>query len=276
MPGTMERFVFHKTVAFSDPGTVCNFLAAETGLSKVKIKDAMKKGAVWLKRGSGGKKRIRRAMLPLTFGDILWAYYDSRLLSRSAPAGKCVDDRERFSVWYKPSGLMTQGTPYGDHCSLMRQVEIFFRSKRTVHLLHRLDREASGLVLFAHDRTAASKLSQLFQKHRIRKIYQAELLGDLTRIGLNGSIDFPLEGKSAKTEYRFLSYKPEINTSMVEAAAQTGRYHQIRRHFNMIGFPIMGDTQYGKGNKNTSGLRLSAVAIRFECPFTGREVEFRL
>lgn len=51
----MERFVYHKTVTLSAPGTVCNFLAAETGLSKIRIKDAMNKGAVWLEGGSGEK-----------------------------------------------------------------------------------------------------------------------------------------------------------------------------------------------------------------------------
>jgi len=270
----MKRFVYHKTVTLSAPGTVCNFLAAETGLPKIRIKDAMNKGAVWLKGGSGGKKRIRRATHPLRSGDRLWIYYDSTLLSLSAPEGKCLEDRHRFTIWYKPPDLLTQGTAYGDHCSLMRQAETYFRGNRTVYLLHRLDREASGLVMFAHDKTAAAKLSHLFQTHQVEKTYRAELLGDLAGKALEAIIDLPLEGKPAKTVYRFLSYDGGKNTSLVEATTRTGRYHQVRRHFAMIGFPIMGDPKYGKENKNAAGLQLIAVAIRFQCPYTGHQLRF--
>jgi tRNA pseudouridine32 synthase/23S rRNA pseudouridine746 synthase len=60
------------------------------------------------------------------------------------------------------------------------------------------------------------------------------------------------------------------------AMIKTGRYHQIRRHFNMISHPVIGDPKYDRGNKNIEGMKLSAVSINFSCPFINREVEFRM
>jgi len=55
---------------------------------------------------------------------------------------------------------------------------------------------------------------------------------------------------------------------------RTGRLHQIRRHFDLIGHPVMGDPRYGTGNKNKEGLQLEADQLRFICPFAKREVVF--
>jgi tRNA pseudouridine32 synthase/23S rRNA pseudouridine746 synthase len=57
---------------------------------------------------------------------------------------------------------------------------------------------------------------------------------------------------------------------------RTGRRHQIRRHFAMAGFPVVGDPIYSKGNKNRSGLKLAACGLEFTCPFTGSPMVFRL
>ena len=67
-----------------------------------------------------------------------------------------ISDQYRYSVWHKPVGLMTQGTGFGDHCSLLRQAELFFKSRRGVFPVHRLDREAAGIVILAHDKKATA------------------------------------------------------------------------------------------------------------------------
>jgi len=170
---------------------------------------------------------------------------------------------------------MAQGTEYGDHCSLLRQAELFFRPQRKVFLVHRLDREAEGLMLIAHNEEAAAKLSHLFQKNQIIKRYTVEVLGNLfERPGKR--IDLPLDGKPALTEYEAVSYDPGTNTSKALVHIKTGRLHQIRRHLDLIGHPVMGDPRYGTGNKNRAGLRLIADELRFHCPFTKREVVFTL
>ncbi len=83
------------------------------------------------------------------------------------------------------------------------------------------------------------------------------------------TIQIPLDDKLAITEYKVGSYNSSSNTTRVDVIIRTGRKHQIRRHFEMIGFPVMGDSRYGKGNKNTEGMKLTATALEFECPISG-------
>jgi tRNA pseudouridine32 synthase/23S rRNA pseudouridine746 synthase len=270
------RLVFKETVPQGQDGTVCDFLAFHSGLSRVKIKKAMSCGAVWLKRKNRKRLRIRRATAPVNHGDLLELYYDQSLLSINPPQARCVSDRTQYSVWYKPAGLFTQGTNYGDHCCLLRQAEQFFAMKRKVFPVHRIDREASGLVLLAHSKVSASRFSNLFRSNLIEKHYRIEVLGDLVGKKNTGTIDLPLDGKSALTRFDVVSYNPHTHTTCVNVVIETGRLHQIRRHFHMIGFPIMGDPRYGRGNKNETGLRLEAVCLKFVCPFSNEELVFAL
>ncbi len=270
----MNKIDLKKDVDSNKTTTAADFLTAESGLSKRKVKDAMIKGAVWLKKKKGGMNRLRRATAVLNKGDHIELHYDEKILSITPPSADCLSDRENYSVWHKPPGMTAQGTLYGDHCSLMRHAELFFISQRKVFLIHRLDREASGIMLIAHDKSAAAGLSKLFQKNLITKRYRAEILGDLH--DLRGTIKFPLDGKSAITEYQVLSFDPERNTSTVDIVIRTGRLHQIRRHFEMIGHPVMGDPKYGKGNKNSEGMKLTAISLKFRCPVSGKEMEFSL
>lgn len=272
----MKRVFLRTVIAQKDHGTVSGFLSEKSGLSKVRIKDAMKKGAVWLQKKRGGLKRIRRASASLIAGDRIELYYDEELLSLKPPEARCVSDQKHYSVWHKPAGLLAQGTKYGDHCSLMRQAELFFGSVREIFPVHRLDREVSGLVLIAHSREAAASLSALFQKHLIVKKYRAEVLGKPADTGPSGTIERALDGKPSLTEFEVESYDPGRNTSMVNVTIRTGRFHQIRRHFDMVGHPVMGDPQYGKGNKNREGMKLEAVSLRFRCPFLQKDVEFSI
>jgi len=272
----MKKFSLKKTVGPDDPKTIVDFLTRHADLSKGRIKNAMNKGAVWLQKTKGKQNRIRRATTTLKTGDHLSLYYDEKLLALSPPTAECISDQKRYSVWSKPAELMTQGTRYGDHCSLLRQVELFYKNKRKVFLIHRLDREAAGIVLLAHDKGAAGKLSCLFQDRSIIKHYRAHVLGNLPQRKLEDTISLPLDDKSAITEYRAVSYDPPSNTTRVDVIIRTGRKHQIRRHFAMIGFPVMGDPRYGEGNKNTEGMQLTATALEFKCPFGGKLRVFNL
>jgi tRNA pseudouridine32 synthase/23S rRNA pseudouridine746 synthase len=131
-------------------------------------------------------------------------------------------------------------------------------------------------MLLAHSKDAAAKLSHLFHGNRIIKTYLVEVLGNLGKNRRQGTIDLPLDGKPSVTEFEVKSYSPDTNTSTVEVIIRTGRLHQIRRHFDMLGFPVIGDPKYGTGNKNAEGMKLSAASLRFRCPFLEREVSFSL
>ncbi len=270
----MTRVPVHVRVDPGESRTACAILAQAAGLSKLRVKDAMQKGAVWWKRAGAGEQRLRRAQTTPPAGSILALYYDAELLARVAPLAERVYDQARFSIWFKPAGLLTQGTRFGDHCSLLRQAEVFLRPRRGAFLVHRLDREAAGLTIIAHDHAAAGALSRLFAERRVVKRYRVEVRGRVDPGA--GRIDLPLDGKPAVTEYTRLHHDPATGISEVGVVMQTGRKHQIRRHFALAGFPVMGDPAYGRNNRNAAGLKLTAWGLEFSCPFTGQPMKFEL
>jgi tRNA pseudouridine32 synthase/23S rRNA pseudouridine746 synthase len=259
-----------------DPATACDTLARHTGLSKTRLKLAMTRGAVWLQRPKSKMRRVRRVTTAVRPGDRWTVYYDPAILDLDPPQARCLKKNSYYSVWFKPPGLMTQGTRFGDHCALARQVEHHFQMKRKALIVHRLDREASGLVIVAHSHEAAARLSAMLRKGTIQKGYTVRVRGDLTRLPSPGRIVFDLDAKHAVTEYEAVAYDAAADQTLVRVRIRTGRRHQIRRHLAMMGYPVMGDPRYGENNKNQSGLQLVADAVAFDCPFGGGRVSIRL
>jgi tRNA pseudouridine32 synthase / 23S rRNA pseudouridine746 synthase len=270
---TRASFIAELTVTGRD-GTAPDLLAAATGLSKSRIKEAMQKGAVWTTQGSRKPQRLRRATTSLTAGTRLSLYYDSQVLDREPPRARLVMDQKRYSVWFKPPGLLVEGSRYGDHATLLRQVEQGFSAPRRVWLVHRLDLEASGLILIAHTPQAAARLSALFQARTIDKHYCVEVAGIMGEAGSSGHWDAPLDGKSARTDYRVVATCPDNGASRVEIRMASGRYHQIRRHAATAGYPVLGDPAHGERNSHPAGLRLMATRLAFIDPWRGTRVEY--
>ena len=271
-----SRFSLTLEVGANDPKVATDFLAVHSGLSRAAVKDVMNKGGVWLARGK--HRRVRRANAELRTGDTLEIHYDKDLLALTAPAARRLLTHPHYSIWLKPAGLLAQGTQYGDHCSILRQVEKALQAEHKVpHLVHRLDREAAGVMLFAHTPDAAGRFSAMFQDNRIIKRYRIQVRGDLAQARAAADrIAEPLDGKPAVTEYRVIAHDPADNTSTVDIILHTGRLHQIRRHFEMVGHPVMGDPRYGINNKNSDGMRLVATGLEFACPFSGKIVRVDL
>lgn len=249
-----------------------SILTTLSGLPKQRIKDAMAKGAVSLKRGKH-TKRIRRIDTAVKPGDVLQLHYDDSLLALKPPIIDCLEDRSGYSVWLKPAGIMSQGNQFGDHMSILRIIEKQLDNKREVFPVHRLDRETRGLIVVAHSKKMAAALSTLFQTQQIEKNYQAVVLGKTEE---TGTIDRALDKKSAITHFRRLSFNQDVNTSLMDIRLETGRTHQIRRHCESIGHPIIGDPKYGTGNKNKLGLQLVAYKLTFRCPIEHQPVIIEL
>ncbi len=275
-PVGMKRIVIRGFVGTGEAAPAGTFLARKTGLTAREIEDALAKGALRLKRPGRKRFRPRKGDVPLGEGDALEFFYDEGILSRVPPRATLVEDRKEYSVWFKPPGLMTQGSPWGDHCSLERQAELHFRGGRTVYLLHRLDREAAGLVLLGHTKKTAAALSRLFREGAIEKRYRVEVSGRPATPGGGGVIDLPLDGKKARTDFHVVSWDGERNVSEIEVILQTGRLHQIRRHFEAVGCPVLGDPRYGKGNRNREGMKIKAFSLTFPCPVRGGVARFSL
>ncbi|MBP7675970.1 MAG: RluA family pseudouridine synthase [Thermoanaerobaculia bacterium] len=266
-----ERLSLKHRVVAGDPPGAADVLARVSGLSKGIVKDAMRKGAVHVGRAGRTPNRLRRETATVRPGDVLEIHYDPELLALVPLAPRLVRDAVRWSAWVKPAGLLTQGTPFGDHASLLRLVEKSL--DRPAFPVHRLDREVEGLVLVAHDERAAAALSELFRTGKIVKRYRAEVLGDVaSALGREGIVDTPLDGRDARTLWRVVPGETGGGTTTLDVTIETGRQHQIRRHLEAIGHPVMGDPRYGAGNKNREGMRLAAVFLGFRDPFTGEEV----
>lgn len=273
MSVTTRQQVWQFVVTADDNDTAVNYLCRHTGLSKGRLKDAMNKGAVWLQRDRGKRKRLRRVTAPLRSGDRLDVYFDPDLLALSPPVARLLWQTREYSLWYKPAGLLSQGNDYGDHASLLRQAELSGKSGQA-YLVHRLDREATGLMLIAHSQDAARRLSTLFQQRQVHKWYEVLVVGQLSPS--RGRMNQPLDGKSAITGYEVMHYDSQHATSLLRVQIETGRRHQIRRHLAMAGHPVLGDPRYGKDNKNAEGLQLRAVRLQFTCPYSQVARDFQL
>lgn len=253
--------------------TLGEFLMKLSKLTSAQLEDAAAKGAVWIQRQGRGKiLRIRMLNETISPEDIIQFNYDPKVLS--LPEVTHLDSLytdENYGVWIKPAGVMPQGSPASDHSSVLRYVE---KSRnKEVHLVHRLDRETRGIMLIAYNSKAAAYLSDLFQKNKIKKEYEAIVLGEM-KIGASDTIKASLDDKEAITHYTVIDSKD--NRSLLKVSIETGRLHQIRRHMDFIGHPIIGDPRYGKGNKNREGLLLVASTLTFEDPWIRKTLKFTL
>jgi tRNA pseudouridine32 synthase/23S rRNA pseudouridine746 synthase len=232
-----------------------DYLKSKTDISKETLKKLFANGAVWLVRK--GQHRIRRVTAELRVGDEIRLYFDDQLLNLEAPAGILIEETKDWGVWFKPPGLLSQGTQYGDHCALLRQVE---KLHREVFLVHRLDREVAGLMIFAYNGKAAAYFSQNWNTSSIAKEYQAKVLGKWS-LASPYTCQIALEDKPAETWIDCLQKKNEF--SWMRLKIKTGKYHQIRQHLNLLGHPVMGDPEYGQNNKNRDGMKLMATRLDF-------------
>jgi tRNA pseudouridine32 synthase/23S rRNA pseudouridine746 synthase len=244
-------------------------------LSKQRIKATMTQGAVWLTRGSK-TQRLRRAKRALAAGDELHLYYDAKILAGVPAEPTLLTDVGGYSVWRKPYGLRSQGSKWGDHCTVVRWAEQHLQPERPALTVHRLDRAASGIMLVAHSKSMAAALSKLFSERAIEKRYCAVVAGDLSQCSDVIKVEEPIDGKAAFSEISFRQLSTDGKRSLVDVRIETGRKHQIRRHLAALGHPVCGDRLYGEGETDGIDLQLTAYLLAFHCPVNDRPVEYRL
>lgn len=240
-----------------------------------RVKHAMQQGAVWITRGRK-TQRLRRATRQLKPGDELHLYYHPAILSEVPTAPDLIDDQNDYSVWLKPRGLRSQGSKWGDHCTVVRHAERTLRPERSAFTVHRLDRAATGLILIAHSKRTAAALSAMFRRRLMEKRYRAVVEGELHGNGEMQVVSSSLDSKPARSEYLALAYDGVSNRSVVDVRIETGRKHQIRRHLASVGHPIVGDRLHGFADAQSPDLQLCAYQLKFECPTRGVEVNYSI
>lgn len=271
---TPDNFELH--LAVDEPALALTLLSSHCELSKQQLKLAMQKGAVWVTSGNGHTQRLRRAKKMLKLGDSLHFYFDKVVYDSVATPSDLVKDHGDYSVWNKPYGVYSQGSKWGDHCTIARWSEQNLKPERSAFVVHRLDRATSGLILLAHSKHAAQQLSQLFAERRLEKGYRALVHGEFPES--TQTVDQPIDDRSACSHFDILRYFPEKDLSLVDVRIETGRKHQIRRHLAGLTFPIVGDRLHGIESRLSTGLDLQLCAYRlhFICPLTGESREFEL
>ena len=261
-----ERNEYHIDI-IKDSENPVELLAAESGLSKQKIKQAMQKGAVWV-TDKKGTHRLRRQSKKLHSGTNLHFYFDSTVLNQNVDNALLIADEGDYSVWYKPRGMLSQGSKWGDHCAINRWVEQHLEPQRPAFIIHRLDRFASGLILIAHKKKMTTLLADLFKQKKINKEYKVIVHGEFPSetVTYRNKID----NKDAVSHVSLLQYDEKNNRSLVQVEIETGRKHQIRSHLSAAGFTVVGDRLFGDAEESTD-LQLTAFKLTFSSPVDGSE-----
>ena len=201
------------------------------------------------------------------------------------PAAWIVHREADLLVINKPAGLLAQpGLGPAQADSLLSRLR---RHWPAAELVHRLDRDTSGLLLVALEPALHRALSALFAQRAVHKRYLADVEGVPGPTG--GTIALPLAkrqhrpplygpdplGKPCCTRWRLLAADPSGRRSRLELRPRTGRSHQLRVHLSAIGHPILGDPLYGRpASSPLHRLHLHASGLRFRHPISGRPLAF--
>jgi len=170
----------------------------------------------------------------------------------------------------KPSGLLVIPTPKNETRTLTSILNEDLRIRNLsyrFHPCHRLDRETSGLIIYAKGKSMQKQVMDLFKSKTVKKIYLAFIQGNLAP--LQGEIKNPIAGQSAVTRYKVIAKRKDFD--IVEASPLTGRTNQIRIHFKEIGHPILGERKFAFRRDfklKAKRLCLHAQKLEFQHPAT--------
>jgi RluA family pseudouridine synthase len=260
------------TVAAGDPRELAALLAARLGMPVAEAEALVARGAVHVDG--------RRSRGPIASGARIVVHLDERVVPR-APSPSYAD--KWLLVVDKPAGISSQATRASDTDNLEAQVRA---DEPDARLMHRLDRDASGLVLFARSVEARQPLQALFDEGRVERRYLARVSGRLDGAGrielriARHSSDERLRvalptgapgGETAAT--RWQAVVCDGVSTLVAVELETGRTHQIRVHFAAIGHPLVGDALYG--GPPAPRLALHAVELALPHPRDGRRLVVR-
>ncbi|MDD5108436.1 MAG: RluA family pseudouridine synthase [Candidatus Omnitrophica bacterium] len=178
----------------------------------------------------------------------------------------------------KPAGLLSVPTPKNESRTLTSILNQDAQERKlgvNLYPCHRLDRETSGLVIYAKTKTIEQKMADAFRDRKVSKKYIAFVHGKLSHP--QGSISSAIEGKSALTKYKVMQEKS--NYSVVEVVPATGRTNQIRIHFKNIAHPLVGEDKFAfrkDFNLRFKRLCLHAQELEFLHPVTQKSLSLRL
>lgn len=178
----------------------------------------------------------------------------------------------------KPSGLLTIPTPKRELRTLTSILNEDLKKKGLtyrLHPCHRLDRETSGLIIYAKGKSIQKKMMDAFRNRQIKKRYIVFVRGVPSKN--KGEIRNPVDGLYALTKYKIIEKRTGF--SILEAMPSTGRTNQLRIHFKQIGHPILGETKYAFRRDfkvKAKRLCLHAAGLEFIHPVTKKYISLSI
>ncbi len=176
----------------------------------------------------------------------------------------------------KPEGLLVIPTPKNEKRTLTSILNDDLKEKGLLYRLHpchRLDRETSGLIIYAKGKALQKKIMGLFKNKEVKKVYTAFVRGNFN--SSHGQIRHPIEGLEATTEYNVVEKRKDF--TVVRVMPSTGRTNQIRIHFKQLGHPILGERKYAFRRDfalKAKRLCLHAQSLEFIHPITKKYLRF--
>ncbi len=204
-----------------------------------------------------------------------------------------VYEDDEIVIVDKSSGVLTVPTEQGEPNTLMERVSVFLshgRKRRPALVVHRLDREVSGLLVMAKTEQARARLAEQFKEHKPERKYHAIIRGTLktpegtirnflkTAKNLDRfATDDEVDGELAITHYKVITALQEA--TLVEVRLETGRRNQIRVHMANLGHPLLGDDRYGRHSRphpkwTSKRIALHAATLSFIHPRTAKTMQF--
>jgi len=236
---------------------------------------------------------VAKAGVKLNIGDRLTIIIPptppSPLSPEAIPLNIIYEDDDLLVI-DKPAGLTVHPAPGHPSHTLINAILSHFPHLADISdslrpgVVHRLDKDTSGVMLVAKNSVAQANLAEQFKARSVVKAYMVLVKGHLTPE--NGIIEAPIgrdprnrkrmavvaRGRQARTEYHVVKYIADY--TLLEVRPETGRTHQIRVHLSAIGYPVMGDPVYGVKSDRLSRQFMHASRLGFKLPSTGEYVEF--
>lgn len=258
------------------------------------------KGLLAKVKFQGGKITVNQTEVNVLYnlqsGDVVRIYIpreaEHETLLRDDLPIEIVFEDEHLLVVNKPAGIPSIPAQYHPNGTMSNRVKNYICSQnypnQVVHVVTRLDKDTSGLMIFAKHGYAHAVLDQELQNKTLIKKYQALVTDEEKCLSDHAIIDAPIgrdytsllkrmvssTGKAARTEYWLNEEQDGI--SLVDIQLHTGRTHQIRVHFSEIGCPLLGDEMYGGTlERGISRQALHCCELKLTHPFTGERLEFK-
>lgn len=267
---------------------VDSFLAKELNISRSKVQKLIKQGLVTVNEKVVSSNYIVKCGDFISVNDDL--DYEISVEAEDIDIDVVYEDSDLLVI-NKASGMVVHPAPgHYSHTlvnALLYRFQISGGEKNRPGIVHRLDKDTSGLMMVAKGEKTHEKLSRMIANKEVERHYLAIVDGVIKHD--TGTIDAPIgrdannrqkmavtdvHGKEAVTHFRVL--ETFSNHTLVECILETGRTHQIRVHMAYIGHPVSNDPLYGRGKSTEFGQMLHSKSIKFKHPTTGKELFFEV